>query len=90
MADPAMAGAEINKDYQIYSSLLPFGDGRKFEDFFKNLLEFTLPCGNGKQIETIFNSFSNQSSLMATIDSPKNVIGYFINHFYRSEVTTDT
>jgi len=34
MADPAMAGAEINKDYQIYSSLLPFGNGRKFEDFF--------------------------------------------------------
>jgi hypothetical protein len=47
------------------------GSTRRFPS--GNLPQVTLPCGNGRKVETIFNSFSNQSSLMAMIDSPENV-----------------
>jgi len=84
------------------SSLCRSG-GDKLEDFLKeifscsfvaarrcpegHLLQFALPCGNSRKVETIFNSFSNQSSLMATIDSPKNVMKN--DDFYRAGSSKD-
>jgi hypothetical protein len=47
-----------------------------------HLLQFALPCGNGKKVETIDMVSPINPRFPATIDSPKNIMK--IDDFYRA------
>jgi hypothetical protein len=60
--------------------------GNQLEDFLKEIFSsLPFPAGTANKSKLLFNSFSNQSSLTATIDSPKNVMKN--NDFYRAKIT---